>query len=180
MCCNPFLDLGAKVVTRIRTTEGNKDGKGVKDGKRGKDGKSPPHKKQGLRRSGPYRRIMLHVQQWAKWLKRQTPRGLRARKLDVTIGQGDRCKGLLSLRLRRRATPPLCCAGGRRPQLPSTTKRPVWFYAKRWDEAIGPCARRQVPDVCRAFTFRAVSLPSVPYQSKSDALSTCDERALSG
>ena len=48
---------------------------------------------------------MLHVQQWAKWLKRQTPRGLRARKLDVTIGQGDRCKGLLSLRLRRRATP---------------------------------------------------------------------------
>ena len=130
--------------------------------KRGKDGKSPPHKKQGLRRSGPYRRIMLHVQQWAKWLKRQTPRGLRARKLDVTIGQGDRCKGLLSLRLRRRATPPLCCAGGRRPQLPSTTKRPVWFYAKRWDEAIGPCARRQVPDVCRAFTFRAVSLPSVP------------------
>jgi hypothetical protein len=32
MCCNPFLDLGAKVVTRLRTTEGDKDGMGIEDG----------------------------------------------------------------------------------------------------------------------------------------------------
>jgi hypothetical protein len=71
-------------------------------------------------------------------------------------------QGLVELAPEATSDAPLCCAGGRRPQLPSTTKRPVWFYVKRWDEAIGPCARRQVPYVCRAFTFRAVSLPSVP------------------
>jgi hypothetical protein len=166
-------------VTRIRTTEGNKDGKGVKDGKRGTDGKSPPHKKQGLRRSGPYRRIMLHVQQWAKWLKRQTPRGLRARKLDVTIGQGDRCKGLLSLRLRRRATPH---SAVRRSQasiaihdqeagvvLREALGRSNWAVCS----APSPGCLSSVHLTSRVTTFGAT-------KSKSDALSTFDERALSG